>query len=65
MVRFLKHVVIFILLNKVIVKLYFFDKSIIELHYLLTFFIGQSLITKLVAALGYNFTQYLFIGDEF
>ena len=56
MVRFLKYVVIFILLNKVIVKLYFFDKSIIELHYLLTFFIGQNLITKLVAALGYNFT---------
>ena len=55
----------FILLNKVIIKLYIFDKSIIELHYLLTFFIGQSLITKLVAALNYNFIQYLFIEDEF
>ena len=25
---------------------------------------GQSLATKLVIVLGYNFTQYLFIGDE-
>ena len=25
----------------------------------------QSLVTKLVVVLGYNFTQYLFIGSEF
>ena len=34
MVRFLKYVVMFILLNKVIAKLYHFDKYIIELHYM-------------------------------
>ena len=34
MVRFLKYVVMFILLNKVIAKLYYFDKSIIEVHYM-------------------------------
>ena len=34
MVRFLKYVVMFILLNKVIAKLYPFDKTIIELHYM-------------------------------
>ena len=27
--------------------------------------IGQNLATKLVITLGYNLTQYLFIGDEF
>ena len=26
---------------------------------------GQNLVTKLVVTLGYNLTQYLFIGDEF
>ena len=26
---------------------------------------GQSLATKLVVTLGYNLTQYIFIGDEF
>ena len=30
-----------------------------------TFLIYLSLITKLVLALGYNLTQYLFIGGEF
>ena len=28
-------------------------------------YIGQSLVTKLIVAKGYNLTQYLFIGDEF
>ena len=26
---------------------------------------GQSLATKLVVTLGYNLTQYIFIGNEF
>ena len=26
---------------------------------------GQSLVTKLIVALGYKLTQYLFIGGEF
>ena len=29
------------------------------------YFLGQSLITKLVVILDYNLTQYLFIGGEF
>ena len=31
----------------------------------LSFIEGQSLATKFVVTLGYNFTQYLFIGGEF
>ena len=29
------------------------------------FVLGQSLVTKLVVALGYKLTHYLFIGGEF
>ena len=29
------------------------------------FIVKQSLVTKLVVTLGYNLTQYLFIGGEF
>ena len=32
---------------------------------LFEFFIGQNLVIKLIVDLGYNFTQYHFIGGEF
>ena len=46
-------------------KFIFYNKSIGGGNKNGLFTYGQSLTTKSIVALGYKFTQYLFIGGEF